>query len=123
MKIPNNYGGSAFQKINFEEAEEASAPASAEATAEPKGENSLDGGSDLCEACESASERYSEATDSQEPSNSTPASLLGGFKASSLLGGKLGGEELLILAVIFLLLDANGSDDVVLMLLLLLFIK
>lgn len=104
MKLPSNYGGSAFQSNEIysdEEQKEEKAPPSS------------------LETQEAQANPDEEKSEKREK----PASLLSGLHQGSLFGGRIGSEELLIIALIFLLSDAEGSDDVIWLLLLLLFIK
>ena len=102
VRLPENYGGSAFSDAPSIEAEAEPAPTEeASATAEEKNDAS-----------------------SKETAALLPTS---GFRLrlGSLFGknSSIGTEELLIIALILLLSDSEGNDDLVLFLVLLFFIR
>ena len=95
IRVPSNYGGSAFSEPN-EQTREAPEP-------------------------EVIASTLPEPRSSEEEKDSSVGTQGKGF--SSLLGGRVGGEELLLLALIWLLADTEGGNEVVWILLLLLFVK
>ena len=116
MRIPINYGGSAFSEQES---------VGGEPSDNPSAEAELNDSGATAEEISSYNSDNNTAYDSTttEERRDTPASILKNLTSGSFLGSRIGSEELLILALVFLLSDADADNDIIWLLLLLLFIK
>lgn len=97
IRVPSNYGGSAFSEIKEEQQNEKEPEVIASTLPDPPPK--------------------------EEPAVAEASLKMQNKGIGSILGGKIGGEELLLLALIWLLADTDNGNEVVWLLLLLLFVK